>query len=120
MPKKDALKGRVSHRLYKKLILSCRSEADEDEEEEEEYEYEDDVDGPNQPHHGRIVFEEPNGNKQFTGILFSDGRPIFRVQEHKPGIGFLCEGLDEYDPDCFVYGMPPFSCEEDFINIEED
>lgn len=65
------------------------------------------------------VFEQKRETRQFSGILNADGEPIFRLSQPKPGIGFTCRALDDYDPDVYYYAVPPFE-ERDFLAEPEE
>jgi hypothetical protein len=55
----------------------------------------------------RAVYEEKHQDPQFSGLLDEDGRPMFKFYDRKPGIGFHCADLADYDPDQYYYGVHP-------------
>lgn len=71
-------------------------------------------------HHGLVVFEDEPHPPQFSGLLTARGEPIVRVFMQKPGIGFLCQELEEFDPDLYFYanGQTGEPLEEE--ELEED
>lgn len=90
-----------------------RVRLDDDDEEDEEW-----IEDEGHEHqHTCTVFEESNQIPRFTGILTEHAEPIIRVFMPKPGIGFMCHGTDEFDPDLFYYSLP--NGEPAFENDEE-
>lgn len=65
---------------------------------DDEYEY------PARSDHAIDVHFEDQREPEFTGILTSDGFPLFRYFPGKVPPGFMSPGVSEYDPDTFSYG----------------
>ena len=66
--------------------------------EDDEYEY------PAQRELTIYVHPEDQREPEFTGILTSQGVPLYRYYPEKIPPGYLSAGLEYYDPDDFTYG----------------
>ena len=87
---------KIENKRRPMLIRPVGDDWDDDDEDDEGH-------GPR----GVRVYEQNRRNPEFTGVLDAEGAPIFRFFMPKPGVGFLAEGIEDFEPEAFMYATSP-------------